>query len=1003
MARRPNPLPQLTPDRIRHAIHRLNGMRWSPPVPLILEAAEKQTPAGAPPPEQDETWTPVETGFTFGPTTDHWACQWFRTELPDRREEDPEGARYLIWRCNGETTLHLAHGPHAGLDCAHPECRLPDNGGPVLLETCMWQTAIWADPVPVTSTGYRFESAHIAYRNEPAHRLWVDFRVLLQWMESWIPGTSSANEWEGGRHHLKQSFQSVDPRLRIGLEAVDRAIDALDRGDLQTCSECVEALYAQVKGSGECGRAALIGHSHLDLVWRWTEAATRRKAVHTCANILGLLDHYPEFKAMLSQPWLLHRLEKDATGLTDRLRTHIDSGRLELEGVLEVESDVLLSSGETLVRSLTTGQTSFMKWTGHPAHIVWLPDVFGYCGCLPQLIRLAGADGFFTSKLSWSRITPFPYTSFVWEGNDGTPVTAHLPPVTFNGNADIDMLRGAVEDHRQLALHPAVLCPTGYGDGGGGPTEDQVERVRRLQNLSGVPNTEWTSVRTFFQELEQVADHLPRFRGELYLERHRGTLTSQSDHKRLFREAEKSLQTYEAAHALLRRPVDSGHWERVLFSSFHDAIPGSSIREVYQELNPQLHQLAHQLKQETFALLGPTPHTGWFNPLPVDCERVMESEAGLERVTFPALGRGDVIQTPSSEEVSWEDRLLRNGRVTAAFSSGGELTHLQIDEQSIPMPSAPGLWIHPDHPPQHDAWEVELCDLANGKKAVLGPLQILTEHPLRVELVQEVTVEDTHLARLIWSLEAGSDGLDIRVEVTDWKTPHRWLRFVVPTLYQGKFARFGGPFGAALRSQWPGNEQDSAMWEGAGSRWAAVTDDSAFAGLAIISEAKYGFGADRGALSISLLRAPVNPDPDCDIGSHVLRFQLRPWRTVSCPGAPTPALAAEMRYACFSACGDLPAPPLSWNTLGSLVPSWAKPAEENPDDLILRCHETSGISGEAILELEEGCKGLEPVDLLERPLPGTGRLIPDEENRVRLAYNAYSIASFRVLRGSSIG
>ncbi|MFP4157584.1 MAG: alpha-mannosidase [Opitutales bacterium] len=996
---RPNPLPQLIPARLRHAVKRLDAMRWVEQSALPVEAQPAPVPLGR---EGDlnglaDDWHPVEAGYTFGSPVDRWERLWFRLEVPPASRSGDRHSRHLIWSCHGESTLHHQGTAIAGLDCAHPSCPLPPDGGTFYMETCLWQTAIWANPRPFTSTGLRFEQACLALRDDRLHKLWVELRVLEEWMETLLPQTQDASEWEGGRNHWEQPLYTVPPALRLFLDAISKALDHLDQGELETFAGRLEQLLTRFSSDDLQGRVCTIGHSHLDLVWRWPEAATRRKAVHSVSNMVDLLDRFPEFTCMLTQPWLLARLQQDDPQLWQRVLAHQQTGRMELEGVMEVESDVLLSCGETLVRSLVHGQRSFRKLAGRPAEILWLPDVFGYAGCLPQLMQLAGVRSFFTSKLSWNKITRFPYTSFVWEGADGTAVVAHIPPISFNGNAEVAVLKGAAEDHRQLGVHPTVLSPIGFGDGGGGPTGDQVERIRCLGDLATVPKTHWGSARAFFHDLHERSPRLPHFRGELYLERHRGTCTSQSEHKRLFRAAERALQAYEAACAQRKVPADPEKWERVIFGSFHDAIPGSSIGAVYEELNPQLEALSSDLHRRTCQLLEGEAPAGYFNPCAYPLHRVLRDGSGdWVEVDLPALASAEARSSPADAPASvlWQDRQLRNSLTSVRFDAAGALCELRFGGKTVALAGPPRFWIHPDHPPQHDAWEVELHDLGNGRAVEFGPLEQTLDHPLRIELTQDLIDQGRKFGRVIWALSKDTPALEIRVDV-DWHTAHQWLRFEVPTGYLGLHARFGGPFGAALRPQAPGGEEATAKWEGSGSRWAAVTDDAAQAGLAIISEAKYGFAARSGTLSLSLLRAPTRPDPDCDRGLHRMHFQLRPWQRCSSMDYPVPALAAETAYATLLPCSRRLVEPFAWIDPASIVPSWVAPSLTQPGAWILRLHEVSGMASEAVLKIKNGRGArLKPVNLLEEPIKELPVIAPDPDGLLQIPYSAYAVVTY---------
>lgn len=988
----PNRLPQLSLARLQADLNRLQARCWQRLDPVPVEGSRELTEVGGVERVRGLTWAPVSIGETYGLPRHDWRQRWFRLAVPAAAPGEA-GRRHLVWKANGESTVHLDGTAWAGLDCAHPSCRLPDTAAELLVETCLWQTAIWAPTQPFSSTGQRFEGASIGVRDEAAWKLYHDLHALLAVARRLHGRGSAGNSLEGGRHHHLPALVSASPLLRRLIEELSAAFRACDEHGPAAAQAIADRCYAELRSTAWAGEVVLLGHSHLDLVWLWPERATRRKWVHTAATVAGLMERDPDFTFINSQPWLLPHLDADDPRLAARVRRLIAEGRWELEGMAEVESDVLLSGGETLARCLVRGQRRITALRGRPAGVMWIPDVFGYCGCLPQLISLAGGRGFFTSKLTWSRVTPFPYTSFVWEGDDGTSVIAHLPPVGFNGSATVDELGNAVEDHRQAGVAPAVLAPIGYGDGAGGPTEEHLERARRLADLAGVPRARWGTCEAFFDQLATVADRLPRFRGELYLEAHRGTPIVQVRMKQAFRASERALQAWEAAAAATSGgalPDDA--WERTVFASFHDAIPGSSIGAVYDELVPQLAAAAQTARGQASACLGGAGAC-WFNPLAVPWTGLLPGPDGLVPAWLPPLAAATLAEARTSAPAPrWDGSVLDNGRIRAVLGSDG-LIALACDGVEQPLAGAARLWLHEDHPHQHDAWETDLDDRRTGSPVELGEPTAVVQAAALVEVAQAVRVDGREIGRLVWGVEAGGDGLLVRLEA-DWQQQHRLLRFVVPTRHLGRMARFGGPFGCALRCQLPGYEQDEARWDGAGSRWAAVTDESADAGLAIVSQASYGFSAYAGALAISLLRAPANPDPTCDRGAQRIGFQVRAWRARGPEGST--ALVAEQAYAEPVPCAA-PRPSLAgWSALGGLVPSWVEPLA---DGLVLRAHETAGCDGAAELTLAAGLGAPEPVDLLGRPLPGVAAPTPLGGGRWRVPYRARQILSLRCRRG----
>jgi alpha-mannosidase len=988
----PNRLPQLSLSRLQADLGRIQARCWQRLDPAPVEGSRELTEVGGVERARGLTWAPLSPGETYGLPRQDWRQRWFRLAIPAATAEQA-GRRHLVWKANGESTVHIDGTAWAGLDCAHPSCRLPDAAAELLIETCLWQTAIWAPTLPISSTGQRFEGAWIGVRDEAAWKLYHDLHALVAVAKRLHGRSGAGNSLEGGRHHHQPSLISVPPLLRRLIEELSAAIRAFDEHGVSAAQAVADRCYAELRSTAWAGDVVLLGHSHLDLVWLWPERATRRKWVHTAATVAGLMERDPAFTFINSQPWLLPHLEADDPRLAARVRRFIAEGRWELEGMAEVESDVLLSGGETLARSLVRGQRRIAALRGRMAGVMWIPDVFGYCGCLPQLVRLAGGRGFFTSKLTWSRVTPFPYTSFVWEGDDGTSVVAHLPPVGFNGNASVDELCNAAEDHRQAGVAPALLAPIGYGDGAGGPTEEHLERARRLADLAGVPRARWGTCEAFFDALESVADRLPRFRGELYLEAHRGTPIVQVRMKQAFRASERALQAWEAAAAVSGSgPLPDDAWERTVFASFHDAIPGSSIGAVYEELVPQLAAAAQEARSRASASLGGAGDC-WFNPLPVAWSGLLPGADGPVPVRLPALAASTLAAARiTAAAPAWDGTVLANGRVRAVLAGDG-LHALVIDGVEQPLSGPAGLWLHEDHPHQHDAWETDLDDRRDGRPVSLGAPSLVLQNAAQVEVAQAVRIASQDIGRLVWGLDAGSAALDVRLEV-DWQQQHRLLRFVVPTRHLGRMARFGGPFGCALRCQLPGYEQDEARWDGAGSRWAAVTDETADDGLAIVSQASYGFSAYAGALAINLLRAPANPDPGCDRGAQRIAFQLRAWRARSAEG-PT-ALDAETAYAEPVPCAAPRSSLAAWSDLGGLVPSWVEPVS---DGIVLRAHETAGCDGAAELTLAVGLGAPEPVDLLGRPLAGVAAPTALGGGRWRVPYRARQILSLRCRRG----
>lgn len=421
---------------------------------------------------------------------------------------------------------------------------------------------------------------------------------------------------------------------------------------------------------------ACVGHTHIDCAWLWTLRTTRDKAVRSFSTVLELMKRYPEYKFMSSQPQLYDYVKQDAPEIYEQIKARVAEGRWEPEGGMWVEADCNITSGESFVRQLIHGLGFFEKEFGKKNRILWLPDVFGYSAALPQIMKKCGLDYFMTTKISWNEFNRMPCDTFVWRGIDGSEVLTHFsssrdynaPAVegsfitehytTYNALLNPSQVKGNWKRYGQKELQTESLMIYGYGDGGGGPTEEMLENCRRMEKgIPGCPRTHQTHAREFFEKLEKdVAGNrfLPTWEGELYLEYHRGTYTSMARNKRWNRKAEFALQNLEwyavMAEQLLREPYpgDRLHrlWEIVLRNQFHDILPGSSIHEVYEDSRKEYARLfweEGQTRQKLINALadaagGDAGDMVVFNPNSTDIPSVlqigMEDAAGADALSL---------------------------------------------------------------------------------------------------------------------------------------------------------------------------------------------------------------------------------------------------------------------------------------------------------------------------------------------------------------------------------
>ena len=913
-ARHTNHLLQLVHQRTNRLIARLEPRRWRilADLPVLSGAAH-------------ETWTTFDearrepmTALAGGEFLGSgWRQRWCRVDIPDG------AGRHLGWHCQGEATAWVDGEPWAGLDVAHPTCPLRDGAHTVWIAVGTWQTGLWAPGATgLDRRGPRFERCAVQALDPEVDAALADLDVLRQLMQQHFRDLGLEMPATIG---YCPPIERVDPALRILLGGLDRAADAFDCDGLGALGPEFARLRDRLRAAPGQPAMSVIAQSHIDLVYLWPERVADSKSVHTCATQLRLLDADPDYRFSHSQPLSYLAIGRQSPALLARIRARITEGRWELFGAFACEPDTSMPCGEALFRNLRIGQAITRELSGAPSTVCWLPDVFGYSAALPALLRLAGVQLFFTSKLSWSPVTRFPWTSFVWRGHDGGEVLAHLWPGPYNANAPLEIAVAAMRDHRDVHLHPDQLAPFGYGDGGGGPNPEMLARVARMGDLAGVPRCRFDRADAFLARMKPVAAELPVHQGELYLEFHRGTLTSQQGMKAAYRSLERCLQAWEAARcALGGPPIDEHPWHRLCFAQFHDALPGSSIPLVYQELVPELERLAADALAAVERELGGGDLV--FNVLPFP--RLAWDGGRLWRLG--ALGTGDVS---AADAVATTPSTLDNGLVRAQFA-GGNLAGLAIDGRDLPLRGG-GLTLAPDNPANYDAWDID--QHAHRLAIPVGPRALKVAGPGRLR--GTCTMGGHSRLQIDYVLQPGERHLRVELAIT-WEEEHRLLRYEVDTGCAGANARYGCAFGSILRPQLAGGPQAEAMWEVPASRWAAALRDDC-TGVALLARSQWGFSCRDGHLGVSLLRAPSYPDPRCDRGIHHLALAIGAHADRFTGDVLPTAAAAEALWAPLPRCATAIAP-LALPELGTLVPAWVCPTREGVE---LRLHEVAGAAG----------------------------------------------------------
>ena len=849
----------------------------------------------------------------------------------------------------------------------------------------------------VTTAGdrpiYRFASAELAVLDEEVWHLVLDIEVLSELMRE-LPEDRS-------RHHEI-------------LRALERMLDALDLHEVAATASAGRAELAEAlsrPASASAHRISAAGHAHIDSAWLWPLRETVRKASRTFANVTALARDYPELVFACSQAQQYAWVKENQPHIWERIKQAVTDGQWAPVGSMWVESDANMPGGEALARQLVHGKRFFEQELGVETEEIWLPDSFGYTAAFPQLARLAGVRWFLTQKLSWNQQNKMPHHTFWWEGIDGTRVFTHFPPVdTYNSQLHASELAHAERNFAEKGRASRSLVPFGWGDGGGGPTREMMERARRLRDLEGSPRVEVERPSAFFAAAEEeYGAQAPVWSGELYLELHRATYTTQAKTKQGNRRSEHLLREAElwATAAALRSPgyaypyeALDRVWKTVLLHQFHDILPGSSIAWVHREARDTYEEVRAELADlvaEAVTSLGDPEGMVALNSSPYERDQVIELDAEATDVLpsgahaqplgdgrtavlvrTPGLGAGPldgsaVPRHPVTAVRAPEHCLVLDNGLLRVTVDGDGLVRAVRDLDAGRDVLAPGhranlLQLHPDHPNHWDAWDIDRHYLRSRTDLTEAEsVELVEEGPLRAAVR---VVRSFGRSRVVQELRlaAGSRQLDIDTEV-DWQESEKVLKAAFPLDVHAERSTAEIQFGHVHRSTHDNTGWDAARFEICAHRWLRVAEPGY--GVALLNDSTYGHDVTRTphasglgtTVRLTLLRAPHSPDPETDLGTHRFRYSLAPGAEVTDAVREGLALNLPLRAAVAPVVPSLVATGNPAVTVESV-----KLAEDRSGDVVVRLYESAGGRADARLRTSFPVVRAQITDLLERPL-----------------------------------
>ncbi|MBP0458849.1 alpha-mannosidase [Streptomyces montanisoli] len=834
---------------------------------------------------------------------------------------------------------------------------------------------------------YRLARMDLALFDETVWQLVMDLEVLGELMAE-LP-VEGSRRWEV-------------------LRAVGRALDAVD---LQDVNGTAAAARAELEGvlaepaHPAAHRISAVGHAHIDSAWLWPLRETVRKVARTTSNMTALLADEPDFVFTMSQAQQWAWVKEHRPEVWAKVVEAVAEGRFVPAGGMWVESDTNMPGSEAMARQFVHGKRFFLDEFGVENDEAWLPDTFGFAAGLPQIIKAAGSKWLLTQKISWSTTNKFPHHTFRWEGIDGTRIFTHFPPVdTYNCSMKGSEIAHAERNFKDKGVARHSLAPTGWGDGGGGTTREMVAKAARLRDLNGSARVAWEKPADFFAKAEAEYPDAPVWVGELYLELHRATLTSQAGTKQGNRRSEHLLREAElwAATAAVR----AGHpypyeqldriWKTVLLHQFHDILPGSSIAWVHREARATYAAVAAELTEiidgAQRALAGEGTRALVFNGAPHTRDGVAAGGA-----SSPAVDGGAGVGSRAEGGFVLDNGLLRveidgRGLVVSAYDIASRR------EAVAPGRAANLLQLHPDFPNQWDAWDVDAFYRNTG--ADLTDVDELAALPdgSGVRIVRSFGASKVTQTL---TLAAGSGRLDIRTEV-DWHETEKFLKLAFPLDVHAERYASETQFGHVYRPTHTNTSWEWAKFEACNHRFVHLEEPGW--GVALVNDSTYGHdvtrtvreddGGTTTTVRASLLRAPRFPDPETDQGVHRFHHALVPGATVG--DAVREGYRVNLPERRVEGGQDVA--PLFAVDNDAVVVTAVKLADDGSGDVVVRFHEARGGRATATLTAGFPVDGATATDLLERPLADAPA--PDRTgDAVTLSLRPFELRTLRFTRG----
>lgn len=775
--------------------------------------------------------------------------------------------------------------------------------------------------------------------------------------------------------------------------------------------------------------AVCIGHTHIDCAWKWTLMQTREKVQRSFATVLELMNRYPEYKFMSSQALLYKNLKEEAPELYEQVKARIREGRWECEGAMWVEADCNLSSGESLVRQVMYGKNFFKREFGVENRVLWLPDVFGYSAALPQILRKCGVDWFVTSKISWNDVNRMPHDTFRWRGIDGTEINTHFLTAqdatsensknrtTYVSHITAPMVAGAYKRYSDKPLTNEAIVTFGYGDGGGGPTSEDMELGRRgARGIPGSPNVKIEFAGDFLKRLEAKMENDPAvacWQGELYLEYHRGTYTTMAYNKKNNRKCEFLYQNAELMSVLGEKlfgipfPKADLHagWEDILTNQFHDIIPGSSIKEVYDQCMidyPRIISIGERIVSDIRIRIasGISREHGYlvFNPNSFEgCGMVRINGKSAYVKGIPSKGWGTIREPVTENNVRIDGKTVETDCLRVTFDDAWQMISIydKANDREVLRRGAVGneLRIFADCPDKYDAWEWTEFSREQTYRTVtaVSAAEVIDDGARRGIRITRPYGRST-IEQTVWFAD-GTTKIEIENRI-DWHQTANMLKAVFPVDINADKATYEIQFGTTERPTHYNTSWDRAKFEVCAHKYADLSEGGY--GVTILNDCKYGHDIHDGEIALSLLRSASDPNPEADRGEHHFTYALYPHAgTLAESDAVRLAYDLNAPMVAIPATGERDILPTSYSVLSldrdNVICETVKAAEEGTGTVI-RFYECKNRRTKTTVTLGFPAEKVYLCDLMENEL----QEIPVSDGKFTYTVSPFEIVTLKI-------